>query len=571
MIHVSRRLGVAAVAAATVVGVGLFAASSTAGEDRYRTVAATRGDVEQIVSYDGTIAASQRSDPVFATDGTVRKVAVEVGDEVEAGDVLATLDASDLKAAVIETRADLADAEAYLDDVEDGQIDTVARASGGGGSATESSATDAGTVTLALYTESSSSPMTFASTSDRLKDALAELAAEQETVKSARSAATDAITAAKAALAAQQAACEEDDPATATAISQECRDALTAVQEAQDVVAEQQDALQSALEALGSTLGDAVKQLEKDAGSADASGGSADTKDETKEQDSGKAAGQDRDSGGTTSQTPGQGAQPDAGSSGPGSGAGSSSGTTATAADLASAQADVDTAEAALTSAKTDLAAATLTAPFDGTVMSVGIAAGDEVSTSDAALVLIGEGDTTATVSVPVDDLAAIEVGQAATVTPGSATAARGTVSAVGLVPEASDEQASATTYSVTVTLDDDLAAPEGSAAVVAIVTGTASDVVTVPASAVTRRTATQGSVLVLADGEVERRQVTLGTMGATSAAVTEGVDKGEQVVVADLEAALPSSDEASTRSLTGGGRGGPPSGGGMGGGRPPG
>ncbi len=221
--------------------------------------------------------------------------------------------------------------------------------------------------------------------------------------------------------------------------------------------------------------------------------------------------------------------------------------------------------------AQADLAAATLTAPFGGTIMAADVTAGDSVSTSDRAFVLIGDGDNTATLSVPVDDLPGIEVGQAAKITPGAAATVEGEVSSIGLTPEASDDQSSATTYRVTVRIDGDIAAPEGSAASVALVTGTAAGVVTLPTSAVTRRTATQGTVLVLGDdGKVSRSQVTLGAMGDTSIAVTDGITAGQRVVVADLEAALPSSDTADVRSLTGGGVGGPPSGGGRSGGGAP-
>lgn len=564
MIQVSRRVGVSAVAAATVLGVGLFAASSDAGEGRYRTATAATGDVEQTVTYDGTIAASNRSDLAFATSGTVRKVRASVGDEVEAGDVLATLDATDLRASVIAARADLADAEAYLDDVEDGQIDTVSRASGGSG-ATPSSASTSGTVTSALFTGTAT--MTVAASDDSLATRLAELKEQQEAVKTAQSDATAAIAAAKTALAAQQEACAEDidtEDAEAAGLTPECRDALQAVQEAQDVVAQEQDELQAALVELGATLDEAVAQLAQDAES------------ESEPEPEAEQQTPDRDSG-TQEKTPTQPeqAKPDQQSapqakSGSAAPSGGSSGTTATAADLASAQADVDTAEAALASAEADLAAASLTAPFDGTVLAADVAAGSEVSTSDRAFVLVGDGDATATLSVPVDDLGALEVGQAATVTTATGASLGAEVSAIALQPDTSDDQSASTTYGVTVRIDDETSAPEGSAVSVAVVTGTAAGVVTVPSSAVTRRTATQGTALVLSDGEVERRQVTLGAVGSTAVAVTDGISAGEHVVVADLEAALPSSDSADTRSLTGGGRGGPPSGD-RSGGRPPG
>ncbi len=582
MIRVSKRVAVVGVAATTVVGVGLFHAMASADAANYRTAKAEQGSVEQTVSYDGTIAASRRSDLTFATSGTVTKVAVGSGDEVEAGDTLAKLDATDLATAVTKAKAELADAQAYLDDVEDGQIDTVTRAAGGGGSASAASAastsTDAGNVVAAVHTVSTSTAKqavatTVAATSDELTAQLAQLADQQDAVTSAQSDATAAIAAAKDALAAQKKACADEDTTDADAsdassgLSEECQIALQAVQDAQDVVAQEQDALQTALETLGSTLNDAVAQVEKDSASSGSGSGTGSGAGQSGTGQSG--TGQSGNSQGGAPSGSGSGAA--SGGAAGGSGSTGSSGTTATAADLASAQADVDTAKSALASAKADLQAATLTAPFDGTIMAVDVAAGDEASTSDTAFVLIGEGDTTATLSVPVDDLSAVKVGQQATVTPGTGDPVDAEVTAIGLVPESSDEQSSSTTYRVTVRVDGDIATPEGAGVSVALVTATAADVVTVPTTAVTRRTATAGTVLVVKDGEATRTQVTLGAMGGARIAVTEGLTSGQEVVIADLDAALPSSDSSSTTrsfgggmggagGFSGGGRGGPPS-----------
>ncbi|MFS0883853.1 efflux RND transporter periplasmic adaptor subunit [Aeromicrobium sp. 179-A 4D2 NHS] len=570
MIRVGRRTTVAAVAACLVVAAGALTFGSSADVTRYRTAAATVGDVTRTVTHDGTIAASRRSDLAFATDGTVRKVAAGVGDEVEAGDVLVRLDTTDLRAEVVRAEADLAEAEAYLEDVSDGQIDTVTR-SLGGGATSGASTTRTGAVVPAVVSSATATTMRFASsTSTDLEAAVAELTAQQAAVTTAQSEATAALATAKEALATQRSSCEDPDAddGSQAGLTQACTEALGSVEEAQDVVAQRQQSLQSALERLGATLTAAVERLgEADPEpstepSAEPSAGPRADDDAEETPPAGSAAGADRDAarsapdgaaGGDTS-SPSTGGQ---------------SGTTATAADLASAQADVDTAEAALASARADLEAATITAPFDGTVAAVDVVGGDTVAAADRGIVLIGDGATTATLSVPVDELGELAVDQQATVTTAAGATATGRVSAIGLAPETADGESSTTTYAVTVLLDGDVSAPEGSAASVALVTGTAADVVTVPTSAITRRTATSGTVLVLgADGEVSRTQVGLGPVSGTVAAVTEGLDEGARVVLADLEADLPSSGTADTRSITGAGRGIGPQVGGTPGGR---
>ena len=81
---------------------------------------------------------------------------------------------------------------------------------------------------------------------------------------------------------------------------------------------------------------------------------------------------------------------------GTGGGTGGSGSGTSTSSDtpeqIASDQADIDTAKAQRTEAEQSLAAATLTSPINGTIVSVGITAGDTVSanSSTAVIVIIG-------------------------------------------------------------------------------------------------------------------------------------------------------------------------------------
>jgi multidrug efflux pump subunit AcrA (membrane-fusion protein) len=551
-----RRTALAAVAALLAVAIGLVAATSSSGASRYRTAAATVGNVEQTVGYDGTIAASRRRDLSFGADGTVASVQVEPGEEVKAGQVLARLDTTDLAAAVTDAKADLANAKADLEDVEDGQMDAVTGASSTA-STSPASSTDSLRVVAAVVTRST--PARTAATSPELAAQLTALADQQAAVTSSQTAATEAIAAAKDALAAQASACAtpepdptEPDPTetagtnaatdAAAGISEECSAALAAVQDAQDVVAARQEALQSALGALSSTLDEAVAALGK---STTEPGGPATG---APSAPSGKAPGAAPQS-------------PDAPSSNEGSD--DTSGRTATAADLASAQAAIDVARAGVTQAEADLDAALLTAPFAGTVRAVDLAAGDDAATSDRAMVLIGTGDTTATISVPVDDLATIEVGQRAHVVDGTGDPIAATVSSIGLAPESATDGSSAS-YQVTATIDGETAAPEGATVRVEVVTATATKAVTVPASAVTPLDATTGTVRVAQGEQVNRTRVTLGARGDTSVAITDGLDAGDLVVLADLDAELPSGSTQTRSTIRIGGGGamtGPPPG----------
>lgn len=81
------------------------------------TVPAEVGSLTATVGATGTVRPSQLGTLTFKTTGTVGEVLVEVGDEVEAGDLLAVLTDESLAANVLLARADVASAERALEDL----------------------------------------------------------------------------------------------------------------------------------------------------------------------------------------------------------------------------------------------------------------------------------------------------------------------------------------------------------------------------------------------------------------------------------------------------------------------
>ncbi|HVR78065.1 MAG TPA: biotin/lipoyl-binding protein [Acidimicrobiia bacterium] len=78
------------------------------------------GTFQTTVNVEGTVAAADTEDLNFTSAGTVTAVNVEVGDVVDAGDVVATIDSAELEAALAEAQAEYDDLEAQLaDDIED--------------------------------------------------------------------------------------------------------------------------------------------------------------------------------------------------------------------------------------------------------------------------------------------------------------------------------------------------------------------------------------------------------------------------------------------------------------------
>lgn len=503
----SRRIVVPlAVLALAGTGAAAYGAASDDGV-RYRTVAATRGDVSEELTLSGTISPSGTSELAFGSDGTVARVRVEQGEDVEQGQVIAVLDRASLQAAVDRARSDLAEAKVQLASDEDAQTTAV-------DTATSTPSTSTPT------TGKGDTPAGGQGSAASNSDVLARLAAQQDDVLAAQSAATTALATAADRLADQQQACAEPtapeptDAATTDAttastggvLSEACTSALAAVQTAQADAADAQATLQTALETLGSTLTAALGSVSAATTPASPTTATPGTTPST------------------TPDTP------------------TGAGRTVTAATLAQDQATIDKAAASLASARADLRGAVVRAPAAGTVVSLAAAVDDEVSAGDTVATLVAPGLTTVTVEVSATQAEELETGTAVEVTPaGGSDALAGTIGRIEHTATSSDSSSNADpTYAVQVLLDDrGLVLADGLPATVAIEVGAAQDVVVVPASAVS-----DGTVTVVDDtGTARRTPVTTGVVGATEVEITDGLDAGDRVVLADLDADLPTGD----------------------------
>ncbi len=110
-----RAVAAAGTALVVVAGIGLGVAnSSQAASAKYVTATVGTGDVVQTYTATGTISRDNTVAAAFTVDGTVKAVAVSVGDSVDAGDELATLKTGPLKLAVLNAETAVAQAKASL-------------------------------------------------------------------------------------------------------------------------------------------------------------------------------------------------------------------------------------------------------------------------------------------------------------------------------------------------------------------------------------------------------------------------------------------------------------------------
>jgi multidrug efflux pump subunit AcrA (membrane-fusion protein) len=224
---------------------------------------------------------------------------------------------------------------------------------------------------------------------------------------------------------------------------------------------------------------------------------------------------------------------------------------------LAADRAAVAAAESSLSQAQDDLDAATLKATFSGTVASVDIAVGDQVSgtsssgsdpsasdSSDSstgttsAVVVVAPRHFKVVADVAADDITKVKKGMQAQVTPtGASQPVYGTVTSVGLVAQSSSSGAA--TFPVTVTITSAQSKLyAGTSTTVSIVTRQVSNVLAVPTLALH----TSGSttyVEKLVDGKKVRTTVTIGQTYGTNTQVTKGLKEGDKVVLATVR--LPS------------------------------
>ena len=600
-----RAVLVGGVSLLTVGAIGtVWATSSVAANNRYVTAIAATGDVSQSFLATGTISRSNVVDAAFSASGTVKKVLAAVGDTVAAGDVLATLDTTSLKLALLNAQTDLASAKASLYAAEHPSAGSVSggRPSGDGslpggspGTGNQSGGSDDNPVpsgisaadATKLYeaiaavnvatskwsnpdqpttcdqiyaallaanpeqpeptpqptTEPTPQPTT-GPTSEPTPEPTSEPTPEPSATPTSEPSATPTSEPSATPTSEptpEPSATPSPEPTTGGDDSEDAGQLALVVD---DITVEDITACGQARTELllaNAVLADYYQQLITTGTIA------SDDKPSTGKPSTGKPSTP------SASSTP-SGSSSKAKSSSTGSGSASP---TASARSVASAEAGVLKAEQAVAAAEAALANAELVAPISGTVGNVGLTPGD--ASTAGTITIVGEGTATVSIEVPLATRPLLSQGMAATVTPaGSLEGLSGTIGTISVL-ETSGTAGDSPTYTTSIVVEDpDMLLNEGARAGVEIVTRTAAGVTTVPVSAVTPTAAGTGTVQVLdsaSDETAETVTVTTGAVGGGRVEIVEGISPGQVVVLSDRTAALPSSDSSSTRRMTGGRR----------------
>ncbi len=231
-------------------------------------------------------------------------------------------------------------------------------------------------------------------------------------------------------------------------------------------------------------------------------------------------------------------------------------------AQVASAQQQVDNAEATLANAKDALAGTTLTATTDGTVASItgkvgesvsgtgsagssssgtgsagssgtksGTSSGSSSSTPSGFIVLTNPTGMEVTANFSELDSLKLKKGQTATVTLNaqSDTKLDATVLSVSSLPSSSTN--GAVQYGATLQIGGDTSTLRtGLSATISVTTGSAENALSVPTAALQGTGSTRTATVVHDDGSTERVQVAVGIEGDSTVQVTDGLTEGEKV-----------------------------------------
>lgn len=197
---------------------------------------------------------------------------------------------------------------------------------------------------------------------------------------------------------------------------------------------------------------------------------------------------------------------------------------------LYNAQTADERAKADLAALKALRAAATLTAPADGVVTQIAITAGDDAP-SGTAITMISS-DLRISTSVVESDVAAIKVGQDATVSVAALDASlRGRVTSIDPVATAGGSNG-VVSFAVKVELDSPPAGLRpGMSADITIVAASATNVLAVPSRALSGSAGSYTVRVVAADGAVATRQVEVGLVTSSLAEIKSGLQAGDLVV----------------------------------------
>jgi RND family efflux transporter MFP subunit len=207
--------------------------------------------------------------------------------------------------------------------------------------------------------------------------------------------------------------------------------------------------------------------------------------------------------------------------------------------NLEVAKLSLKSAKLSLESAKLNLEKAVIAAPFDGVVADITIREGQEISTTalaTPAITLVDTGRIEMRGLVDEVDVVMVKIGQAANITLDALPdeEIKGEVTFVS--PVGTSLTGVVTYYQATITLEGPVAElKDGMSATAEVIVERRDDVLVVPNKAI-RGSWANPWVEVYVDGQIVKREISLGLSDGRNTEVLSGLEEGEKVVLPAVE-----------------------------------
>ncbi|KKS83918.1 MAG: Secretion protein HlyD [Parcubacteria group bacterium GW2011_GWD2_43_10] len=201
--------------------------------------------------------------------------------------------------------------------------------------------------------------------------------------------------------------------------------------------------------------------------------------------------------------------------------------------DILAAEAAVESAQAALIRAQTDLSDKTIIAPVAGTITKVNNQVGETTSIAQPVLVLLAAGNNEIKVQVPESDIAKLKTGQLADITLDAFGSADHFSGHISFIDPASTVIQDVVYYEVTVLFDaNDERIKPGMTANVDVTTAELKDVLVIPLRAVKYNEKREAYVELLQGVEVVTKSVQVGLRGDDGLVeLVSGLEDGDIVI----------------------------------------
>ncbi len=190
-------------------------------------------------------------------------------------------------------------------------------------------------------------------------------------------------------------------------------------------------------------------------------------------------------------------------------------------------------AEQALGEAQKQLGRATLTAPFDGIIVSVDVDEGDTVSAATPIIHLIDLSSMELKAGVDEIDIAIVKLNQRALISVDAFPDLQleGEVSSISLMPAV---ESGLVIYDVTISFDipEDVVLRLGMSATADIIISERSNVLLVPNKAIKKDSEGNSVVKIMVDEQIQERPVVIGISDGYQTEIVSGLDDGETVVI---------------------------------------